>query len=318
MAVEQEVMLDPETGNIIEQEIPENSSSEDDQGQQTQDQPLAQEDGEGQDEEMAGAADEDEREAIRARRREERKHRKEAQREREDTLRRELAARDAIINEMRGRLDAVERRNTGSEVAQLENAKKQAAQAYHYFKDQIRLGTEAGNGAAVAEATEKMMQAQRRFDELTHYERAYKGQQSAPQPLDPRLVNQAQEWMSRNSWYDPAGSDTDSRITLTVDQQLAQEGWDPTTREYWQELDKRVKKYLPHRASSGKISNNKPRSVVTGSGRESVSASGSAAGSYRLSAERVQALKDAGIWDDPKQRAEAVKRFREYDQQNKA
>ena len=266
------------------------------------------EEGEGE-----GSTD-DEREAIRERRRQERKHRKEAQREREDTLRRELAARDAVINELRSKVEVIERRDSSSEVAQIENVKKQTAQAYQYFKDQIRIATEQGNGAAVADATEKMMQAQRKFDEISNYEKAVKQRRAAPQALDPRLVNNAQEWMQRNSWYDPTGKDQDSRITLTIDQRMAEEGWDPTTKEYWQELESRVKKYLPHRKNSGKISN-KPRSVVAGSGRES-GGSSSNAGSYKLSAERVQALKDAGIWDDAKQRAEAVKRFREYDKQN--
>lgn len=308
MTTEQEVLIDEKTGEEVqapeptEEEVTDEGHQEETAGEH--------------DEELAEAADDDEREEIRARRREERRNRKLAQREREDTLRRELAARDTVINEMRGRLDAVERRNTGSEVAQLEQAKKRTAQEYAYFKDQIRVATEAGNGTAVAEATERMMQSQRRFDELTNYEKAYKQRNTSPQPLDPRLVNNAQEWMTKNKWYDPAGKDSDSRITLTVDQQLAEEGWDPTTKEYWQELETRVKKYLPHRANRGTVSSTRPRSVVTGSGREGVSAS--TVGSFKLSAERVSALKDAGIWDDPTQRAEAVKRFREYDQQNKA
>lgn len=266
------------------------------------------------DAELDEAEDEDEREAIRERRRQERKNRKAAQKEREDTLRRELAARDTVINELRARMDAVDRRNSGSEVAQLENAKKQTAQAYNYFKDQIRVATESGNGAGVAEATEKMIQAQRKFDELTSYEKAIKQRQAAPQPLDPRLVNHAQAWMEKNSWYDPSAKDEDSHIVLTMDQRLAQEGWDPTTPEYWGELDRRVKKYLPHRAIQGKIPT-RPRSTVAGSGRESATPAAKST-SYKLSAERVQALKDAGIWDDPKQRADAVKRFKEYDKQN--
>jgi len=310
MAVEQEVELNTETGEeVIAPEVPEESDHDEDTG-------GGDEESGGHDEELSEASDDEEREEIRARRREERRNRKINQREREDTLRRELAARDSIINEMRGRLDAVERRNTGSEVAQIEQAKKQTAQAYAYYKDQIRIATEAGNGTAVAEATEKLIQSQRKFDQLTSYEQAYKQKGQATQPLDPRLVNHAQEWMTRNKWYDPSAKDPDSRITLTVDQQLAEEGWDPTTKEYWQELETRVKKYLPHRANRGKISSDRPRSVVTGSGREGVSVS--SAGSYKLSAERVNALKDAGIWDDPKQRAEAVKRFRDYDKENKA
>ena len=260
--------------------------------------------------------DPDEREAIRQRRREERKHRKEAQREREDNLRRELAARDAVINELRARQDAIERRNTGSELAQLENAKRETAQAYNYFKDQIRVATEAGNGAAVAEATEKMLQTQRRFDEIQNYERAYKQNQNTPQPLDPRLVNHAKQWMDSNKWYDPSARDQDSRIVMSLDQQLAEAGWDPTTPAYWEELSERVKKYLPHRVKSGNIRNVKARSVVPSSGREGRSAPTSQ-GTFRLSSERVQALKDAGIWDDPKSRADAIKRFREFDKQNR-
>ena len=261
-----------------------------------------------------GEEDESDREAIRERRREERRHRKQAIKEREETLRRELAARDAIINEMRTKLDGIERRNTGSEMAQLENAKKQTAQAYQFFKDQIRIATEAGNGAAVADATEKMLQAQKKFDELANFERAFKQRQSAPQPLDPRLANHAQSWMERNKWYDPTARDPDSRIAMTIDQQLAEEGWNPTTEEYWQELDSRIKKYLPHKAGRANVKDAKPRSVVTGSGRESVGSTNK--GSYKLSSERVQALKDAGLWDSPKERAEAIRRFREYDKQH--
>lgn len=268
------------------------------------------------DQELNDADDDAEREAIRERRRQERKHRKEAQREREDTLRRELAARDSVINEMRQKLDVIERRNVGSELAQIENGKKQAAQAYQFFKDQIRIAGEAGNHAAVADATEKMIQARDKFNEITRIEQAVRQQQSTPQPLDPRLVNHAQDWMSRNSWYDPSGRDQDSAIALQLDQRLAQEGWDPTTPQYWQELESRVKKYLPHRANGGKIERKNPRSVVTGSDRESAGTKSGA--TYKLSSERVQALKDAGIWDDPKQRAEAIKRFRDYDKQNKA
>lgn len=306
---EQDIELDVNTGEEITAE--ETEQQEDDAQVTSSDDSTGDEE---QETESEGDTD-DEREAIRERRRQERKHRKEAQREREDTLRRELAARDAVINELRGKVDVIERRNSGSEIAQIENAKKQAAQAYGFFKDQIRIATEQGNGAGVAEATEKLIQTQRKFDEITNYEKAVRQRQAAPQPLDPRLVNHAKQWMERNAWYDPTGQDQDSRITLTLDQRMAEEGWDPTTPQYWQELEGRVKKYLPHRANSGKIAGNKPRSVVTGSGRESTGASSS--GSYKLSADRVHALKEAGIWDDPKQRTEAIKRFRDYDKQNK-
>jgi hypothetical protein len=309
-----EVEIDVESGKEVQKPEPKIEEQVDESNVEEQVEATGEDHEEG-DQELSDAGIDDEREEIRARRREERKNRKINQREREDTLRRELAARDSIINEMRGRLDAVERRNSGSEQAQLENAKKGVAREYAYYKEQIKLATEASNGEAVAEATEKMMLAQRKFDQLTTYEKANRPQNTPQQALDPRLVNNAKNWMDRNSWYNPAGNDADSRITLTIDHQLAEEGWSPVTTEYWEQLDERLKKYLPHRVNRGKI-NSKPKSVVSGSGREGVSASN--AGSYKLSAERVSALKDAGVWDDPKQRADAVKRFREFDQQNKA
>jgi hypothetical protein len=321
MATEQEVELNVETGeelspetievNVIEKPDEVEAQHDDEEALQVETQEHEEASG---DRELDDASDDAEREEIRARRREERRNRKVNQREREDTLRRELAARDSIINEMRSRLDAVERRNTGSEQAQLENAKKGVAREYAYYKEQIKLATEASNGEAVAEATEKMMLAQRKFDQLTAYEQANRKQGVAAPQLDPRLISNAKNWMEKNTWYNPGGTDADSRIVLTIDHQLAEEGWSPVTSDYWEQLDERVKKYLPHRVNRGKI-NSKPKSVVTGSGREGVSSNN--AGSFKLSAERVAALKDAGIWDDPKQRADAAKRFREYDQQQK-
>lgn len=150
------------------------------------------------DAELAGAADDAERDAIRERRRIERRNRKTAQREREETLRRELASRDNVINELRQKVDVIERRNQGSELAQLDAAKKQVSQAYNYYKSQIALASEAGNHAMVADATDKMLQAQRKFDEIASVEKAFKQNQAAPQPLDPRLVNNAQKWMGED------------------------------------------------------------------------------------------------------------------------
>jgi hypothetical protein len=317
MMADQDIELDLETGEEIRHKAPEPPAEEtDDTTLPSAGSEDDEDDDHPGDDPGDGGGTDDEREAIRERRRQERRHRKAAQREREETLRRELQARDSVINELRGKVEAIERRGNSSELAQLDTAKKQTAQAYNYFKDQIRVATEAGNGAAVADATEKMLQAQRRFDELQAYEKAYRQRSATPSPLDPRLVNQAQDWMTRNRWFDPAAKDPDSRIAMTLDQALADEGWDPTTREYWQELDARVQKYLPHRATGGKMKSTKPRPTVAGAGRESGGADSGK--TYRLSSDRVQALKDAGIWDDPKQRAEAIRRFREYDKQHRA
>lgn len=257
---------------------------------------------------------EEDREAIRERRRQERQDRKNRAKERTDTLRRELAARDSVINEMREKLEVIERRNAGGEIAQLAQAKDKAEQAYRYYKDQIRVGTESANGEAVAEATEKLMQVRSRMEQLNNIEKAYSQRKAQPQPLDPRVANNAKTWTQANAWYDPQGRDQDSRVVLMLDQTLAEEGWNPLTAEYWEELGSRVKKYLPHRANRDNITHtSKQKSVVAGSGRETAPSSGT---TFRLSAERVKALKDAGKWDDPAERNKMIKQYRQYDRDN--
>lgn len=276
------------------------------------------------DDELQSAETEAEREEIRKRRREERHLRKQRQREREEKYQRDIAARDAVIDEMRQRLDIVERRGQGADMAQLDSAIKQSADAYQYFKGQIAEATAAQNGQLVAEATEKMMLAGQRAAELARIKQAYQGRQAAPRPapMDPRVTSKAQAWAESNSWYDVDGKDMDSRVVRSLDADIMADGYDPRTEAYWEELDSRIKKYLPHRAkmahnsSQGRESGTN-RSPVAPSGKQGAAGNGSGA-TFVLSPERVQAIKDAGKWEDPAERAQMIKRYRDYDRQQAA
>lgn len=271
------------------------------------------------DQEDLDAETPEEREAIKERRRKERHDRKERQRERENTLKRELAARDQMINELSGRLASVEQKTTSSEMVQIDQAIGQATDAYNYYKIQIADATTRSDGAAMADATEKMMLARQKAEQLTNLKNNYaKGQVSKPAALDPRVANLGQQWLQKNNWYDPNGGDQDSRIAKTIDEGMAREGWNPTNQEYWDELSARVNKYLPHKANSNRMqssnkSNESRKSVVTGSGRES-SSSGSS--SYRLSPERVQALKESGFSEGTPQYLNIIKAYRDIDKKN--
>jgi hypothetical protein len=117
--------------------------------------------------------------------------------------------------------------------------------------------------------------------------------------------------MSKNDWYDPQGTDEDSEIMLTIDKRLAKEGWNPTTPEYWEELSKRAQKRLPHRYPQRV----KPRNVVSGSSRESAPAG--SGGNMTLSKEHVQALKDAGMWEDPAKRAKALANIKKFNKEHR-
>jgi hypothetical protein len=126
--------------------------------------------------------------------------------------------------------------------------------------------------------------------------------------------------MKDKTWYDPSGKDMDSRIAFQLDQSLAQEGRDPRTKEYWEELDNRLQKYLPHRITNSTTSTYTEQHDVT---KRRPPTSGSSQGSpqrqgeYRLSPERIRAIKEAGRWDDPDQRKKMIKSYMEYDRNRK-
>lgn len=282
------------------------------------------EDGATLQEELAEAADDDEREAIRERRRKERKDRKQRAQEREATLRRELTTARQESQALAERLNILEGKTSGSELAQLDGAISEAGRAADSYKTIIAEATNRSDGAAVADATEKMIAARNRETELKNVRKSYtqpqrqqpQGGTQAPATPPPQLVALAQSWMAKHDWYNPKGGDPDSEVAITLDRQLAREGFNPMTAEYWDELSARVRKYMPHRAQEkgGKLpvdSTRKPgKSVVTGSSRESPATGGR---EFVLSAERVKALKDAGYWNDPKARADMIRSYREHD-----
>jgi hypothetical protein len=134
--------------------------------------------------------------------------------------------------------------------------------------------------------------------------------------------------MSKNTWYDPSGANQDSRVALAIDSQLVEDGFDPRTPEYWDELDSRLKNYLPHRYKAGyDLAGGSPGTggsgtggrvesragvTTTGSGRSAAAGSGTA-GRFQLSKDRIDAMKEAGIWDDPSRRDAMIRRYYEHD-----
>lgn len=331
MADEQDMLFDDE-GNPIEPPVvvedpPENEETERDGVESSS--------GDSDEEtELAAAGSDDEREAIRVRRREERKLRKQRQHDREDTLRRELAARDAVINQLSERLNHIDRRNNGFDLAQLENGMQQLNVAYTVERDRVAKATAAGNGDEAAAGTERMMQIRERFNQLQAAKQAYAQTVNAPPPLDPRIREYGDEWASRNKWYKPTGNDIQSRITRVIDDALVQEGWDPTTKEYWNELDRRVKdqgfnrqngngngqgnRQNGHFGQGGQHDDGQRRNSSAPPMAGSGSNANAGKGGYVLSAARVAALKDAGLWDDPAKRKAAIENYKRYDQENGA
>jgi hypothetical protein len=278
---------------------------------------------EGSDEGSGGSDDVDpERQAIRAARREERQLKKQL-------TKAKISESQQLINQLRRqneqmaeRLSVLEKRTAGSDMARLDKAIEDSHLKLQFAKMEIKKATELADGQALADAQEQWYEARRQAEALEALKkRAVNNSDgsSVPKAPDPRLKKLASNWMARNEWYDPNGKDLDSKVAIKVDEALTEEGYDPTSEEYWEELDSRLTKYLPHRYNSSNDDRSsstyrKPRSVVTGSGREgSASAGGS---EFRLSPERVRAIKDAGRWENLEERKKMIRKYMEYDRLN--
>jgi len=259
---------------------------------------------------------EEEREEIRAARREERKLKKQIHKGKVresnhliDSLRRQNT-------DLAERLSHLEKKSVGADMARLDKSIEDDGLRMQYAKSKIAEATSVMDGKALAEAQEMWYDARRQAESLDAVKkRAVTEPQRQSSPNDAKMQRKAAVWMERNSWYDPDGKDTDSAIAVKIDESLAAEGWDPTTDEYWSELDERLTKYMPHRYNRGtenRSSGRSPRSVVTGSGREASSAS-SRPGEYKISPDRVKAMKDAGKWEDPIERQKMIRKYVEYD-----
>ena len=206
-----------------------------------------------QEQEEAQASDESDEELL-ERRRNEKKIRKER--------------RDRAIARDKLEMDFLRKRNEELEKRML-TQEMRAHRQDHYSVEQ-RIAEEEKNARlaeevmakAIAEANgDDAARALRFRDEALDkirqlaYERENlkRTEESAKQPknvADPVVNGYAKSWISKNPWYDVNGGDEDSRIVLEIDTRLAAEGYVPRTELYWKELDRRVRRNLPHRFES--------------------------------------------------------------------
>ena len=211
--------------------------------------------------------------------------------------------------ELMERLSVVERKTHGADMARYDKAMEDEQYRLKYAQQKMKEATDNSDGEAFTKAQELWYDTRRKLEAMNNYkEQVAKAGSSESSPANPKLVRLANDWMEANSWYDPEAGDEDTQIAKVIDKRLAAEGWDPATKDYWDELDSRLQKRLPHRYTrdAGENSRRSPRSVVTGSSRESSRGNGS---QFVLEPEQVRAMKDAGFWDDPEKRNKMIKRY---------
>lgn len=263
----------------------------------------------------SGDADDDhpdDSEALRAAKRDRRRTKKQLVRQTNAEKELKLQMLERQNQELIQRLSIVERKTHSADLARIDKAIEDSELRINYAKMKLSEAAEARDGNAMAKAQELWMEARQQAESLKNLKKnATQPRQESSIP-DPRLQRNAADWMERNSWFNPDGKDLDSRIAKQVDETLTAEGWDPNSKEYWEELDNRLQRYVSHRYNANTDDNpnqrSKPRGIVTGSGRESASRAGGK-NTFTLSPEQVRAMKDAGFWDDPEKRNKMIKRY---------
>ena len=273
----------------------------------------------------AGDADvetDEDREKIREARREERKLKKELAKQREVSAKHKISALERRNEELARRLAAVESAATSFQFAQVDKAIEDEATRVEYAKMKLLQASQSGNAEEQVEYLEQLQESKTRLAQMQAYKKqqlaaASRPKQNVPNPVSNAVQENAAGWLSKNKWFDPQARDTDSRIAKVVDQEMADEGWDPADPEYWDELDNRLSSRLPHRyaaKSGGTVSKSRPNPTASS---RAANPSAVPANSIRLSPERVRAIKEAGAWDDPAARNRMIKAYMAYDKQNR-
>jgi hypothetical protein len=262
----------------------------------------------------------EERAKIREARREERRLKKELSKQRTASDKHKISALEKRNEELARRLAAVENTASSYQFAQIDKAVEDEATRVEYAKMKMLQAAQENDAVAQMEYLEQLTEAKQRLQQVQHYkkqqlEAAKAPKQNVPNEMAAEVQRNAERWLKKNSWFDTQARDTDSRIAKVIDQELASDGWDPSDSEYWEELDNRLAARLPHRYTT-KGGKTQRSAGPTASSRVANTASAKP-GTITLSRDRVQAIKDAGAWDDVEKRNKMIRAYASYDRANK-
>jgi len=312
-------MKEMEDGTLVAKlDFPEEIEDQEEVKSEVEDERTEDEREEDENDEDSDISDE-EREKIREARREERRLKKDLKKQREISAKNKITALERRNAELAERLAKVENTAVSYQFAQIDKAIEDEATRVEYAKMKMIQAAQSGDAAAQMEYLEQLTDAKQRLKQAEHYkkqqvEQAKAPKENVPNPVTTEVQANATKWLKKNSWYDPQARDTDSRIAKVIDQELAADGWDPADPEYWEELDSRLQSRLPHRYTSkgGSVK----RANASTSGR-TAAVNSAKPGTITLSRDRVQAIKDAGAWDDVEKRNKMIRAYAQYDRANK-
>jgi len=265
---------------------------------------------------LADADDDEDTEALRNAKRERRRAKRELARKTSAEKDQRLQLLQRQNEELMQRLSVVERKTHAGEIAKIDRTIEDYQLRLEYAKRKLGEATAAGDADASIQAQEMWYESRQQLEALQNLKKAASQPKQQNNLPNPEVQKMAASWIKRNDWYDVNHRDTDSKIAKQIDEELTAQGWNPASEDYWDELDARLHKYLPHRYNSGgsSVRSNRPRNMQASAGRETSSSGGRNA--FVLTPDQVKAMKDAGFWDDPQKRNRMIKRYAEDARKN--
>ena len=251
--------------------------------------------------------------------REQRTKRRQLQKQAKERSQRELEYLRQQNAAMEARLRAVEGNTLSQQAQTIDQQYQRALYEAQQAETIIARAVEAGNGDDVSVALRLRDEAKERAQQLGYAKQQAEqyAQQAAQPQADPRVVDYAKQWLDANPWYNPQGRDEDSAVTKAIDNALAAEGWNPSSEEYWHELTRRVASRIGDDSAPAR-NQAAPRRKAPPTGTTREHAPVSTKNEVVVTAERKQAMIDAGVWDDPVARTRYLKAYQAYDRENAA
>lgn len=270
------------------------------------------------DERLAESEDDSDDE-ITSQNRKRRLKRREIQKRAKENAQRELDMLRHTNAELMRRVAAIEGHTLQSSEQGIDQRLQQTLYEIRQAEQIMARATEAGNGEDVVAAIRIRDEAMSRAQQLQYNKQqmAQVREQAAQPTGDPRVQSYASEWMQANPWYSPQGGDDDSAVVNAIDAAMTAQGYDPTSRAYWEELTRRVAARVSD-DDGGDSRQSAPRRKAPPQGNTREHAPTSTRKEVYVTPERKAAMIEAGIWDDPVARNRMLKAYQAYDKNGSA
>ena len=131
-------------------------------------------------------------------------------------------------------------------------------------KDLTNLSVAVNNYSTAQRQAQQNAQAQQYYQQQAA--QAAQQQQQVQQEIKPD--GKAENWAGRNSWFGQDEAMTFAAFGIHK-RLIEDEGFDPTSDDYYNELDSRIKREFPHKFGEGQSVSRKPAQTVAGVSRSS-------------------------------------------------